>query len=217
MIVVDCEQGSETWKSLRLGRPTASNFDKIITNETAKFSKSSTKYAYALIAESLLGVEADGASSGFMARGKDVEKEARLFYEMAKSVDVKQVGFVMRDDRRVGCSPDGLIGDDGLLEMKCPSAAVHVGYLAGDMGIGYQAQVQGQLWLTGRKWVDTVSYHGLMPSTILRVARDDGYILKLEEAVNQFLSFVDETKLKLIDLGYFEKGEFDSFADLKVA
>lgn len=215
MIILDVTQGSEEWKAARLGIPTASNFDKIITNKTAKLSDSSSKYAYALVAEALLGVEADGASGGFLARGKDVEREARLFYEMAKNVDVKEIGFVLRDDRRVGCSPDGFVGDDGIIEIKCPSAAVHIGYLVGDAGIGYQAQVQGQLWLTGRKWVDTISYHGLMPSTILRVARDEEYIEKLASAVNEFLLFVDKTKRQLIDAGHFEKGTFGSF--LKVA
>lgn len=203
MIRLDCEQGSVEWFAARLGLPTASCFDQIITNKTGKLSASSDKYAFQLLAEQSLGIALDNSTSGFMHRGTLLEKRAADYYEMLRDVDTERVGFVLRDDRRVGGSPDRFVGADGLLEIKCPSAAVHVGYLLDDQGIGYRTQVQGQLWLCEREWSDTLSYHPDMPSALVRQVRDEPFIAALASAVDQFLSFMDESKLRLQRLGMF--------------
>ena len=143
MIRLDCPQGSVEWIEARLGIPTASQFDKIIAPKTMKFSESAAKYAWALIAEQILRAPVDGASSAFMQRGETLERRAVSYYELNRDVETEPVGVILRDDRRVGCSPDRLVGDDGLLEIKVPNVANHIGYLLDADGIGYRAQVQG--------------------------------------------------------------------------
>lgn len=202
MIRLDMEQGSPEWFAARLAIPTASRFDEIITPKTWKLSSSSTKYAHELIAAEILGYDVNMASSGFMARGVELESDAVLFYEMHHDLDTEQVGFILRDDKRVGCSPDRLVGNDGLLEIKCPSAAVHIGYLLNE-SIGYTMQVQGQLWLAEREWCDTLSYNPELPSAIVREFRNEHVIHKLSEAVDQFLNHVGDLKAGLMFRGYF--------------
>jgi hypothetical protein len=198
MIILNVEQGSAEWFAARLGIPTASQFGRILTPKTMKLSDQSAGYMQELIAEQLLGQAMDdGGSIGFMQRGEVLERKAVEFYELQRDVETEKVGFVLRDDSRVGCSPDRFVGADGLLEIKCPSAKVHVGYLLDDEGIGYRAQVQGQLWITGRAYVDTLSYNPELPPALVRVHRDEEFIGKLAAAVDQFLSFLDESKLKL--------------------
>jgi hypothetical protein len=207
MIRLDVEQGTYEWQQARLGIPTASCFDRIITPKTGKLSESCGKYAHQLLAEQITGFPMDAASSSFMERGSLMEHKAVTFYELQRECDTEQVGFVLRDDRRVGCSPDRLVGNDGLLEIKCPSAAVHVGYLLGDQGIGYRAQVQGQLWLCEREWADTLSYHAEMPSALVRVQRDEEFIKALAAAVDQFLAYMDDCKDKLRRYDLFSESD----------
>lgn len=204
MIIIDVEQGTTAWQMARLGIPTASRFDSIITNKTAKLSESARKYAWELIAEQKLGTPVNDATSGFMQRGSILERKAVSWYELTREVDTEAVGFVLRDDRRVGCSPDRLVGADGLLEIKCPSAAVHVGYALGDEGAAadYRAQCQGQLWLTGRAWVDSLSWNPELEPAVVRVHRDEEYITKLAEAVDGFLAMMDSFKRLLINKGW---------------
>lgn len=206
MIRLNVVQGSPEWFAARIGIPTASNFDRIIT-ATGKASGQMTGYAHKLIAEQMLGVSLDEESNSFMQRGTAQEDKARKFYELQRSADVEQVGFLLRDDRRVGCSPDGLVGTDGMVEIKVPMAHTHVGYLLDTDGIGYKHQTQGGLWIAERDWIDTVSYHDTMPSALVRVHRDDAYIKTLAMLVNQFLSFMDESKEKLMKRGILPKLE----------
>lgn len=202
MIRLDVEQGSEAWYKARLGIPTASRFDEIITPSKWQLSKSSTRYAHELIASTILGYDVNMVSSGFMTRGVELEQKAVDYYELHHDRETEQVGFILRDDGHVGCSPDRLVGDDGLLEIKCPSAAVHIGYLLNE-SIGYTAQVQGQLWLTERAWCDTLSYNPDLPSCIVREERNEDVIRKLSEAVDQFLNHVWDLKASLVYRGYF--------------
>lgn len=196
MIRHDMPQGSRAWLQARLGIPTASNFDQIIT-PTGKASGSWEKYGNRLLAERLLGTPVDDASSGFMERGSLMEQDAIDFYEMQRECDTEAVGFLLRDDRRVGCSPDRLVGADGLLEIKCPSAPQHVGYLLDAKGIGYKVQVQGQLWIAEREWSDTLSYHPSLPPALVRVGRDEAFIAKLASEINRFLTYLEESMEKL--------------------
>lgn len=219
MIRVDCEQGSAEWFEARLGIPTASAFKKIITAKTGKLSSAADGYAHQLIAERILGMQLEQESFGFMERGKLQEQAARSFYELKRDVDVELVGFCLRDDKRAGCSPDGLIGLDGLLEIKVPNAANHIGYLLADNGVGeeYRPQVQGQLWVCEREWLDTVSYNPELPNALVRTPRDEAYIKALEAAVKQFCDFIDEQMLKLVQRGHLDKAALAELPSLRVA
>lgn len=186
MIRLDFPQGSPEWHAARLGVPTASQFGRILT-PTGKLSASADSYMCELIAERMLGVPLNAASSDFMERGKAMESDAVAWYELQRGMDTEAVGFCLTDDRRAGCSPDRLIGTDGGLEIKCPSPAVHIGYLL-DGGISdkYKPQVQGAMWVTGRAWWDTLSYHADLPQALVRVTRDDAYIAALAVEVGAF-------------------------------
>lgn len=212
MIRVDCLQGSPEWLAVRIGLPTGSRFSKIITPSGAK-SSSWEKLARALLAEQALGTPMEGESTGYMTRGSVLEHKARTWYEMEHDVDVEQVGFLMRDDRRCGCSPDGLVGTKGMIEIKSPRADTHIGYLL-DGGIEYRAQVQGGLWIAEREWTDTMAFHPTLPDASVHTPRDDAYITKLERAVHQFCEYLDEQKRILIKKGVLPEQEFPA---LKIA
>ncbi len=205
MKVVECEQGSPEWIEARLGIPTASEFSRIITPGTGKLSKSADGYVNELLAEYLLGFPVDGASSSFMERGIELETEAYARYEFEVDVDTQQVGFVLRDDGLVGCSPDRLVGDTGGLELKTPAVGTHVGYLLDGPAIKYYPQVQGCIWICEREWFDLMSYNPELPPAIVRVTRDDGYIKKLEALMAQFCEWIAERKLKLEKAGIERK------------
>lgn len=169
-----CDQYSPEWWSLRRGVPTASSFDKIMT--PAKRQASSQQEGY--IAE-LLGEKIDplypriGEGTPAMQRGNKMEPEARKFYEFDNDIDVKPVGFVMSACGRFGCSPDALVGDEGLLELKNPDPKTHFKYLmAGKLPDDYLCQVHGQLIVSGRKWCDFVSYCPGAKSFKVRVVPD---------------------------------------------
>lgn len=201
MIRVDVEQRTEAWLQARIGVVTASNCDRIMTPKTMKPSASATKYAYEILAEEILGQPLDGASSGFMERGAEMEAEARAWYEFTYDVDLEGVGFCLRDDRRVGCSPDSLVGEAGMIEIKCPSAAVHLGYLLGDAGAEYMCQMMCSLLVTGRQWIDFVSYCPGLPPVCVRFTRDEAFIAKLDEYINAFLVQLDGHRATLRELG----------------
>lgn len=204
----DVLQGSPEWHALRLGIPTASCFDKIMTPKTMKPSESRVKYAHKLIAEQILGVPLDDASSGFIARGAEQEQDARDYYELKHDCDIEPVGFVTLDNGRVGCSPDGLVGNDGLVEIKVPSAQVHVSYLLDVDGIGYKSQVQGQLWVCEREWCDTLSYNDKMPKALVRQTRDEAFIKALSSHVATFAEYIEQLKELLIARGLFTAEDF---------
>lgn len=203
MIRHDVEQGSPEWRMLRLGLPTASKFDKIIT-PSGKYSTSADKYMNTLLAEQLLGVPMDDASSGFMVRGSVLEKRAVSYYELLNEATTEPIGFMTTDDGRAGASPDRSVGDNGLLEIKCPAAATHIGYLLDAEGIGYKVQVQGQLWIAEREWSDTLSFNPDLPPALVRQYRDEKFIKDLAAAVRQFVDAIDEAKQKLTKVGLFE-------------
>ena len=173
MRIIPCTQLSPEWFELRRGRPTASQFDRIMTPKTMKLAAAHDEYINELIAETFHPgplTELAVAPSRAMARGTDCEPEARAFYSMQAGVDVVQVGLVETDDGRFAYSPDGLVGDDGCLELKCPSGKVHVGYLrANDLPVEYRCQVHGELLVTGREWIDFMSYCRGLPPLLIRV------------------------------------------------
>lgn len=179
MRVSNHEQGSEEWLQSRLGRPTASNFGKLIT-PTGKASSSAQGYIDQLIAERITGEMPEFFKSEAMQRGNDLEPHAKATYEFQNDVEVVEVGLCLHDDYECGCSPDGLIGEDGGIEIKCPLPGTHISYLRdGCIPAKYIPQVQGCLWITGREWWDFMSYHPSMKDLVVRVYRDEPYIKKM--------------------------------------
>lgn len=197
----DVVQGSHAWTVLRLGIPTASQFSRILTPKTRKLSASAADYRHELLAEMFLGHASSPRETGFMERGSALEAEARRYYEFQRDVLVERVGFVTTDSGRVGGSPDGLIGEDGGVEIKCTSASNHIAMLLGDGVEQYAAQCQGYMMLTGRAWWDLVAYNPELPTTITRFARDDEYIDALALALVGFLAALDAGRATLLALG----------------
>lgn len=193
MIVLDIPQGSLEWLSARAGIPSSSNFDKIVTTTGAP-SKQAEKYLLSLAVERVTGKAEESYKNANMERGNEMESEARNFYELTEGVDVKQVGLCFPDERKLyACSPDGLVGEDGLLEIKCPISSTAASYLLGSesLEMAYLQQCQGQMLVTGRKWVDLLSYFpGLRPAMV-RIERDKEFLFKLE---TELMLFVDRLK-----------------------
>ena len=186
MKIIECVQKTPEWYSARCGMPTASSFDKIITSE-GKQSKQRTKYIYQVAGESITGVPEETYQSGAMLRGVEMEAEARAYYSLVNDTDIQQVGFCISEDIQCGASPDGLIGERGLIEIKCPNLATHVGYLLeGKLPTDYFQQVHGELFVTDRDWCDFVSYYPGIRPFILRVKRDDVFIEQLSKELKLF-------------------------------
>lgn len=203
MIALDMPQGSAAWLAARCGLPTASQFDRLITAAKMQPSTQATGYRNQLLAEWLLGASLDDeVSTQFMRRGEELEEGAFRFYEMRQDLDVQPVGFVLRDDRRAGCSPDGLIGTVGGLELKCPGPAGHVGYLLDGMDPKYKAQVQGCLLICEREWWDWMSYHPTLPPVLVRCYRDEPFIKALSGILDAFCDHLDAMKEELKSRGY---------------
>jgi len=183
MRIIECEQGGPEWLLARLGVPSASSYAKLITT-TGRASAQADAYINQLVAERLTGEPTFFQVTDPMQRGMDLEPLARTAYEMETGNLVIQVGFLMHDTLDAGASPDGLIGENGGLEIKCPSGHTHVEYLRDDvLPTKYFQQVQGCLWISGRDWWDFMSYHPRMEPLIVRVFRDEQFIKALECAV----------------------------------
>lgn len=186
MIVHRCEQYSDEWFALRRGVPTASAFEKIITPKTGKLAAAHEGYICELIGDlGRLDYPGERPATPAMRNGTLTEPEARRFYEMEQG-DVEQVGFCLTDDGRFACSPDGLVGDDGILELKCPEPKTHVGYLlANELPPEYVPQVHGQLIVTGRKWCDFLSYCPGFKPLMVRIEPNE-FTDKLRAVLEEF-------------------------------
>lgn len=196
MKIIQVKQGSPEWHACRAGVPSASNFDMIVTSK-GEPSKQAQKYMYRLAGECITGTPEETYQNAAMQRGVELEAEARMFYEMTNDCKIEQVGFCLADGGW-GCSPDGLVNGDGLIEIKCPSMAVHVGYLLdGKIPTDYFQQTQGQLLVTGRKWLDFISYYPAMKPLIVRVERDEEFIIKLEVELKKFIKELEEIVNKI--------------------
>jgi len=194
-IIRNIDQGSEEWLKLRLGVATASNFDKIITT-TGKESESLKKYALQLATELMLETPEPSFKNDVMARGNEIESLARDAYQEDAFKVVEEITMFKSDCGNFGYSPDGLVDDDGLVEIKCPIATTHFKYLLDNkMPTDYWQQVQGGLWVSQRKWIDFVSYNSYFKDKklfIVRVERDEEYIAKLAELANKVILIRDE-------------------------
>jgi len=188
MRIIEGKQGTPEWWAHRRGRPTSSGFDRIVTPAKGDLSKQADGYIAELIAEVYdpgYG-QVDDYVSDAMARGLIMEPAARSFYEFERGVEVRQVCVVIDDDDRFLTSPDGLVGADGLVEIKSPSPKTHVGYLLdGGLPTAYRCQVHGQMIVTGWQWCDFLSYVHGFPPMLLRVERDE-FTAKLAIAMAEF-------------------------------
>ncbi|MFP5078262.1 lambda exonuclease family protein [Rhizobium sp. YIM 134829] len=186
-------QGSPEWHALRCGKVTASRVADVVARTKSGWGASRSNYAAELIAERLTGVAAEGFTNAAMQWGTDQEPNARLAYEFMQNVTVEQIAFVVHP--RIGdsgASPDGLVGEDGLVEIKCPNTATHIDTLIKqDIPAKYITQMMWQMACTGRQWCDFVSYDPRLPESmqlfVKRVTRDDAVIDELETAVAVFL------------------------------
>jgi putative phage-type endonuclease len=203
-------QGSPEWKALRCGKVTASRVADVVAKTKTGYSASRANYLAQLIAEHLTGTAAETYSNAAMQHGTETEPEARDAYCFYQGVTVEQVAFVPHPKiDQAGASPDGLVGADGLVEIKCPNTATHLETLLGQaVPAKYVDQMQFQMACTGRKWCDFVSYDPRMPEHmrlfIRRVPRDDKRINDLE---TEIASFLLEMAVKLSELNsiYGEK------------
>lgn len=196
MIIIDCMQGEDSWWAARLGIPTASEFDKIITPAQLKPSTSAKGYMDKLVGEWYRGKPDETFKSDWMKRGNEMEDEARAYYEFQYS-EVQRVGFCKVDSGLYGCSPDSLVGDDGGLEIKCFSPGVMVrSVLDNRVPLAYKMQVVGCLLVTGREWWDFLPYHPEIKQKKIRTYRKD--VLKeltaLEAALDKFCAELLETR-----------------------
>jgi hypothetical protein len=192
IIVTDIEQGTPEWFAARAGIPTSSNFDLIVTAK-GEPSKSQEKYAYTLAGERIIGCSEETFSNVHTERGKVFEAEGRELYEFLTGSPVQQVGLIYLDDRSASCSPDGLVGDDGGLEIKCPKLSTHVSYLVdGKLPADYHRQVQGSLFVSGRQWWDFLSYYPGMRPLLIRVYPELDFHRKLAQMLASFNKLVEE-------------------------
>jgi len=198
--IIMVEQGSPEWFAQRLGRITASNFGALMTlprskkdREAGLISETARTYLIKKVSEILTGMSKEFTTQS-MEWGSETEDEARKIYELENMVEVKQIGFaILESNPIVGGSPDGLVGDDGIIEIKCPDSNTFTGYLLGDSIVkGYMAQIQGNLWILDRSWCDFIVYDPRVIREdlrihIMRVNRDDEYISKIAQAVDRAL------------------------------
>lgn len=203
MRIIECAQGSPEWRAARLGIPTASQFSRILTPAKLEYAKGAETYIREILAEWLTGEPQDEGGSGGTERGTDMEPEARAWYEAQYDVTVREVGVCLSDDGTVGCSPDGLVGEDGGLEIKCPFAKTHIGYVLDPASLvaDYRHQIQGGLFVTGRKWWDVMSYSPIMPTVLVRCTPDADYQRAITYGLILFNKTLGEHKAALAAKG----------------
>lgn len=194
------EQGSAEWLAERAGRVTASALSNVIMAKTAAGYQN---YMAQLVCERLTGEPVETFKSAAMEHGNETEPQARAFYELETSNDVTEVGFIAHPSIEwSGASPDGLIGADGLIEIKCPQPAKHIKNLTGgSIDKAYMLQMQWQMECTGRTWCDFVSFNPCFPEhlkiQITRVDADPKVQADLRDKVSDF---VQQVEAKLAEL-----------------
>jgi len=188
MKIYTFDQRTDEWQKARLGKLTGSDFHTMLGNSETKKRKILIKAIERIFGKS----DEAQYTNADMQRGVDLEDHAILMYEMQSQNIVEKVGFVELDDY-VGCSPDGLIGEEGMIEVKCPCMAVYMKQVLDDkIKAEYYTQIQFNLWVTGRKWCDYVMYNENMPLYIKRVPADAEYQQKIIDAVAECKSAIDE-------------------------
>jgi putative phage-type endonuclease len=220
-ILYDCEQRTEEWRELRLGKVTASRISDVLAKIKEGEAATRKKYKAEIVCEILTGLAVEGFKSKEMQWGTDTEPFARAAYELQQDVLVQTVGFATHPTiKRFGCSPDGLVGSDGLVEIKCPNTSTHIEYLlAGVVPAEYQPQMLVAMACTGRQWVDLVSYDPRLPSHLQlfcrRFPRDEARIAEIEAKVVKFLEEVDDVLVRLSSTGDLEMLLQESLAQVQ--
>lgn len=196
-MIHDVEQRSPEWFALRTGLVTASKVSDVMAVTKSGPSAMRKNYLADIVAEKLTGERREGFSNAAMQWGTDMEPQARAAYAFLHDADVAEVGFVTHDGvPGLGASPDGLVGDDGMVEIKCPNTATHIDtLLTGKMDRKYVLQMQTQMACTGRAWCDFVSFDPRLPAAmqlfVHRVQRDEKLIAEIEAAVTEFVAEAD--------------------------
>ena len=199
------EQRSDEWIAVRLGKVTASRAADVMAKTKTGYSASRETYMAQLITERLTNTRADGFSSPAMQWGTDTEPQARMAYEFMTGETVEETGFVLHPSiQGFGASPDGLVGSDGLIEIKCPNSATHIDTLLSEkVPAKYITQMQVQMMCTGREWCDFVSFDPRLPGDMVfwskRVWADPERQQDIETEVRKFLIEVEDKLQKLRD------------------
>jgi putative phage-type endonuclease len=197
------EQRTEEWFEARMGCVTASRTADVMAKTKSGYAASRANYMAELICERLTGERQGGFSSAAMQWGTETEPQARMAYEIITGATVVETGFVLHPEiAGFGASPDGLIGDDGLIEIKCPNTATHIDTLLADkVPTKYIIQMHVQMLCTGRAWCDFVSFDPRLPIDlhmfIKRVERDNKLA---EEIVTEVQSFLADMETKIAKL-----------------
>jgi putative phage-type endonuclease len=203
------EQRTPEWFALRAGRPTASCFDAVMAKGRTAGTEATTRRNYRVkcALELVTGTPAEeGYSNWAMKQGTEREPVAAMLYEIQTGVDLEHVCFILANGLGAGCSPDGLVGTDGLVEIKCPLEATHLEYLDlnGKAPSEYKWQVQGSLLITGRQYVEFISYCPTFPASlqlhVTRVYRNEEMIDELRAGLRQFIMEVDSTAASIRDM-----------------
>ena len=190
------EQRTAEWFQARLGKVTASRVADVIAKTKTGYSASRENYMAQLVVERLTNTQAESFTNAAMQWGTDQEPFARAAYEVAQNVMVEETGLVDHPTiPMAGASPDGLIGEDGLVEIKCPNTATHIDtLLTQTVPAKYITQMQFQMACTGRQWCDFVSFDPRMPAKaqlfVKRVMRDEAFIKEIETEIKKFLAEV---------------------------
>lgn len=206
MSTLDLMQGSPDWHAARLGKVTASRVADVCARTKTGYGASRANLMAQLIAERLTGEAAETYTNVAMQWGSANEADARTAYEFASDVDVIEVGFVPHPTiAMAGASPDGFVGEDGLLEIKAPNTATHIDTLLGQAEPAkYVKQMQFQMACTGRRWCDFASFDPRMPPAmrlfVQRVERDDALIAEIEREVVSFLAEMADKLSRLTKL-----------------
>jgi putative phage-type endonuclease len=196
VILETADQRTEDWYAARIGKATASRFkDAIAVLKSGDPAQAQRDYRTELVVERLTQQPIQRYVTAAMTWGTEQEPAARAAYERMTRMHVEETGFIAHDTLLAGCSPDGLIDWDGLIEIKCPyNSAVHIETLLNGMPDEHIPQVQGQMWITGRQWCDFVSYDPRMPEPlqlhVQRIQRDPSFIADLEARITIFLQQV---------------------------
>lgn len=198
-------QRTTDWHSDRLGKVTASAIAKVMARTKTGYGADRANYMAQLVCERLTGNPTEGFTNSAMMRGIEVEPQARAMYSFTTGNDVVEVGFIPHPTIAMsGASPDGLCGDKGLVEIKCPNSATHIATLRGDaIDRKYLLQMQWQMACTGRQWCDFASFDDRLPEAmalhVKRVERDNGLIAEMETEVTAFLAELDATVAELTE------------------
>lgn len=202
MIIHDVKQGTDKWLWKRAGIPTASEFDNLITpNWELRKGQMPQSYLALKLAETIMKQPMLSGGGFATDQGSMLEQECIPWYEFTYDEKIERPGFITTDDGRIGCSPDGLIGPDGGIEIKCPQPPQHVAtLLAGAVPKEHLAQIHGAMFVTGRAWWRFVSYNRAFPPLVVTVQRDEEIQQKLAAALADFLATFDRALARMLEM-----------------